>query len=264
MALRIATTLSLLTVLTLPLACGGEDVPLAPKAEKLEAVAPKSETAIEWTLKSTGSKVTFEMEAPFERQDGEVPESAISGSLHLDIHDLSQSTGLIAVDISKLELFMQKAEEAGAYGEREKSDLQNEHMRDWLEIGEDAPEADLAKNQRVQFSLLEVVETSVKDLSSMKGAERTVMLTVKGEFLLHQHKTTKTVKLETTFHFEGDRATGVDVRTVEPFLVSLAEHDVRPRTGFGALAKKTLGAMSEKVGEESRVSVAFSATPAAP
>lgn len=259
---RIATSLTLLALLSTPLACGKDDVKLAPKAEKLDEATPKTATATEWAVQSTGSTVTFEMQAPFERQDGEVPESALSGTLHIDLADLSKSTGLIAVDISKLEIYMQKAEEKGEYGERTKDATQNEHMRDWLEIGEDAPPEELEKNQRVQFSLAEITEVSNADVTAMSGADRTVTLTAKGEFLLHQHKAPKTVKLEATFHFDGDKATGVDVKSVSPFAVALPEHDVRPRTGFGTLAQKTLGALADKVGEEAQVSVAFSATPA--
>ncbi|MEM7154862.1 MAG: hypothetical protein AAF799_18575 [Myxococcota bacterium] len=258
----IAITSSLFAVLALPVACGGEDVKLAPKAEQLEEAQPKSAAAMEWMVQSGGSKVGFEMQAPFERQEGSVPDSALSGSLHIDLHDLTQSTGLIAVDISDLEIFMQKAEEAGKYGEREKSELQNEHMQDWLEIGDDAPADQLAKNRRVQFSLQEVVEASASP-ASLSGAERKVELTVKGEFLLHQHKVEKTVDLSATFHYDGDRPTRVDVKTRSPFAVALPEHDVRPRTGFGALAKKTLGALSDKVGEEAQVSLSFSASPKA-
>ncbi len=259
---RFVVLLPLLGSLMLSPACGGEDVELAPKAEKLEQVAPKTQTAMAWTVQGTGSTVTFEMEAPFERQDGTVPATALSGSLHLDLGDLTKSTGLLTVDISALEIFMQKAEDEGQYGERDKSDLQNEHMRDWLEIGDDVPADILAKNRAVQFSLLEVTKASSADVTAMTGAERTVTLTVNGEMLLHQHKTPKTANLEATFTFDGDRATGLRVRTLSPFGVSLAEHDVRPRTGFGALAKKTLGAMSSKVGEQAAVSVSFSATPA--
>ena len=259
---KIAITSSLFALLALPVGCAGEDVKLAPKAEQLKEAAPKSEAAMEWAVQAKGSEVGFEMQAPFERQDGTVPESALSGSLHIDVQDLRQSTGLIAVDISELEIYMQKAEEEGKYGEREKSDLQNEHMRDWLEIGEDAPADQLAKNRRVQFSLLEVTEASAAP-SSLSGAERTVELTVKGEFLLHQHKVEKTVDLSATFHYEGDTPTRIDVKTRAPFKVALPEHDVRPRTGFGALAKKTLGALSDKVGEEAQVSLSFSATPKA-
>ncbi len=257
---RIALALPLCTVLLLGPACG-EDVPLAPRAEALEEVAPKTETAMEFVVKSAGSTVNFQMQAPFERQDGEVPESAISGSLHVDLSDLGKSTGLVAVDIAQLEIFMQKAEEEGQYGEREKSETQNEHMRDWLEIGDDVPDDMLAKNRRIQFSIASITDVSSPDVRAMTGADRAVTFTAQGEFLLHQRKTTKTVKMEAKFHFDGDSVTGVDVRTLEPFAVGLAEHDVRPRTGFGALAKKTLGAMSSKVAEEAQISVSFSATP---
>nr|MCH9686279.1 hypothetical protein [Deltaproteobacteria bacterium] len=154
-------------------------------------------------------------------------------------------------------------DDAGQFGARDKSDLQNEHMRDWLEIGDDVPAADLAKNRTVQFSLLEVTDASATDILAMPGATRTVTFTAKGQMLLHQHQTSKTVKMEAQFTFEGDTPRALTVRSLSPLPVGLAEHDVRPRTGFGALAKKTLGAMSSKVGEQAQVSVSFSAVPTA-
>lgn len=264
MTTRIATTLGVLTLLCVPAACGGEEVALAPRSQKLEQAVPKTETAAQWSVVSEDSEVTFEMQAPFERQYGEVPSSAISGTLHLDPTDLRQSTGLVAVDISQLEIFMHKANEEGEFGEREKSETQNEHMRDWLEIGDDVPAPQLDDNRTVEFSLREVVEASPANVSAMTGPQRVVTLTAKGEFLLHQRKSEQTVKLQATFHYDGDRPTSVDVETLEPFAVALPAHDVRPRTGFGSLANKTLGALSDKVGEEARVRVSFSATPAAP
>lgn len=247
--------------LLVPAACK-DDVELAPKAEKLEEAAPKTEAATVFTVQAEGSAVSFEMQAPFERQEGTVPTQALSGSLHVDPHDLTKTTGLVMVDLAKLEIFMQKAEEEGDYGEREKSDVQNEHMRDWLEIGDDVPADVLKDNQRVEFSITEVKDVSTADVSAMEGAERTVTFTAGGEFLLHQRKSPKAVKMEATFHYQGDTPTTVEVRTVEPFAVGLAEHDVRPRTGFGTLAQKTLSTLSSKVAEEAQVSVSFTAVPA--
>lgn len=262
LALAPALALAFGALALAPLSGCGEDPKLAPKSEALSAAKPKSEAAVEWAVQGEGSTVRFEMQAPFEKQDGTVPASALSGTLHIDPTDLRKSTGLLTVDIGELEIFMQKAEEKGEYGERIKDDTQNEHMRDWLEIGDDAPDAERAKNRAVQFSLLEVTDASATDLGTLSGAERTVTLTANGEFLLHQHKVKKTVKLSATFHYEGDKATGLDVKTVSPFAVALPEHDVRPRTGFGKLAKKTLGALADKVGEQADVTVEFSAIPA--
>jgi hypothetical protein len=103
MRLQIATLLLPLLPLLAFSACGDEPVPLAPRAEVLKEAAPKTETAMKWSVQSAGSKVRFEMQAPFERQEGEVPEPALSGSLHVELKDLTKSTGLIAVDISALE-----------------------------------------------------------------------------------------------------------------------------------------------------------------
>jgi hypothetical protein len=254
----------LLPVMLMFSACGGESAPPPPLAEKQAPIQTQAakEQAVPFTVASQDAQVTFAMEAPLEKQDGEVPATAVSGELQVDLEDLTKTTGLVNLDISDLVIYQQKAEKEGAaYGERIKSDVQNEHMRDWLEIGEDAPAAEADKNKLVQFALGGIEDASQTDIRTMSGPERTVSFVGVGEFRLHQRVTTKRVKLEATFHFEGDAPTSVDVRTVEPFLVGLAEHDVRPRTAFGKLASTTLEAISPKVGKEAEVSVAFTAKP---
>lgn len=259
-ALRTLTIATLLLGATA--ACSGgqtEKKPLAEKSEEIEAVEKKTVSSMTFEVASEGSKVTFGMQAPFEKQDGAVPQSATSGELNVDLDDLSKSTGLINVDISALEIYQQAAEEEGAYGERTKSDLQNEHMRDWLEIGEDAPEAEREKNKVIQFELSDIEAPSATDINGLEGEQRKVTFTGVGKFRLHQRSAEKKVKMEAIFTYAGDKPTQVQVRTVEPFIVDLDEHDVRPRTGFGQLAEKTLSAMSPKVGKEAEVSVAFTA-----
>ena len=227
---------------------------------KASAVEPEGHEALAFEIAKEGGKVRFEMEAPMERQDGVVPESAVRGEVFFDLKDLSKSTGLINVDIAELEIFQQKAKEAGAYGEREKSELQNEHMRGWLEIGPDAPEEERTKNSLVQFEMKSISSSSVQDVSAMQGAARVVRFEALGEFRLHQRSSTKTVELEAEFHYEEDAPVSVHVKSVKPFVVDLDEHGVRPRTAFGMLAKKGLAAMSPKVGKDVQVSVDFLAT----
>lgn len=97
----------------------------------------------------------------------------------------------------------------------------------------------------------------------LSGPQRKVTATVTGDFLLHQHKTAKTAKVELTFDMDGDAITGLRVKTVEPFAVGLAEHDVRPREAFGRFAQKTLDVLAPKVAKEALVGVTFEAKPGA-
>jgi hypothetical protein len=258
-------TLALATALSS--ACGPSEPPppLAEKAEKLEVKQPESPTAYMFDVVGDGAKVRFEMQAPLERQDGDVPTEAVSGQINLDLKDFTKSTGLVAVDISNLVIYQQlKKEETDAeYGTRETIPAQNEHMKAWLEIGPDTPPDQLEKNKLVQFSITEITEASVKAVMAMGGAERKVTFTAKGEFLLHQRKSPHEAKLEATIKFDGDKPTGIHIKTVAPLVVGLREHDVHPRTGFGQLADKSLENLAPKVGKDASITVDLMAKPKA-
>ncbi len=217
-----------------------------------------------FTISDAGGAVRFEMDAPLEKQDGTVPKGALSGAIHFDLKDLTKSRGLIDVNIGNLEIYQQKAKEdaVGIFGDREKSELQNEHMKDWLEIGPDAPLEERGKNTLIQFEMKSITSSSTVDVTSLTGAKRRVTISAVGDFRLHQRTSKKTVALELVFTYEGDTPMSVQVSTVKPFAVDLDEHDVRPRTAFGILAQKGLSAMSPKVSKEAKVSVDFVANAA--
>ncbi|GEM_PF-658998 len=244
-----------------PLACGesAPPAPLAHKAEPLELTAKATASTLAFEVVPGSADASFVMEAPFEKIVGKVPPEAVSGNIHIDPRDLGRSNGLIRVDLSGLELHQSKATEEGQYGESSKNALQNEHVRAWLEIGPDAPEAERQKNASVELLVTSITNPSVVDLSSAHGANRTVQFTGAGELRLHQRKRPVTVELEAVFRYQGDQLTGVDVRTRAPFAISLAEHDVRPREGFGKLAQKTLEALAPKVARDAMISIRFTA-----
>ena len=81
---------------------------------------------------------------------------------------------------------------------------------------------------------------------------------------IHGHTVPKSARVELTFTFEGDTATGVRVRSLEPVSVGLEEYDVRPRSAFGTLAQRTLAALGEKVATAAPVTFDFRAMPTAP
>jgi hypothetical protein len=231
---------------------------IAPTSSALAQAKPAAMGAQKFTIDKASSKVDFMMEAPQEKIRGRAYGSS-EGELQVNLDDITKTTGLITVDISGLELYQTKADDSGKFGEESKNELQNKHVRTWLEISPDAPEDARAKNSKVQFSIKSIETTGEKSISKLTGAERKVTFTAKGDFLLHQHKGDKAAELEATFKFDGDKPVSVAVKSVKPFSVNLAEYEVKPRDAFGKFALKSLEALAPKVAKEAQVSVDFTA-----
>lgn len=231
-----------------------EKVTLAPTASALAPAKAPALEAKKLTIDTASSKVDFSMDAPQEKIVGHV-HGAATGDLQIDFMDVTKSTGLVTVDISGIEIFQAKADKDGKFGEEKKVEAQNTHARTWLEISPDAPEDKRKENSKVQFSIKSIEATGEKNLTKLTGAERKVPLKVTGDFLLHGHKAEKVVEAEATFKFDGDKPVSVTVKSVKPFSVNLAEHDVKPRDTFGKLALKTLESLAPKVARDSMVSL---------
>lgn len=243
-------------------ALGCEDKPasdLAPTASALVPAKPASATAIKFEVDAATANVGFLMDAPLEKIHGRAPGS-MSGEVFVDLEDITKSSGLVKVDLFKLELFQQKRPKEGEeFGEEVKSDKQNEHARAWLEIDEQAPEVKRQEYRSIEFQVTKIEAKGDKSLAAMTGDERTLTVTVTGEFRLHGRKTTKTTDLEVTVKYAGDKPVSARFKSLKPLMVGLDEHDVRPREAFGKLAQKTLEAMSPKVAKEAAVSLDFEA-----
>ncbi len=249
--------------------CGDEKASkdsAAPSATTLKDTKPKAAGATTFEVTKAGSKVGFNMDAPVEKIRGKVDEAA-TGEIAIDLTDITKTTGHLFLDIGGLEIFQRKADDDGKFGEEKKVDKQNEHAHQWLEIGpcdddkvddEEKCKAMVKKNRNVEFVITKVT-TDTKDVTKLTGDERKVTATVEGDFLLHQKKTKKTAKLAITFKMKGDKAESVHIETVEPFVVGLEEHEVKPREAFGVLAKATLDTLGQKVGKEAAVTVSFDA-----
>lgn len=232
---------------------------LAPSSSALTAAEKPTAAARSFEITSAGSVVSFVMNAPVEKIHGE-GKDAVQGELFIDPTDITKTTGLVKVDLEKLELFQQKRDdEKSDFGERKKNDMQNKHARTWLEISDDAPAAQRAANRWAELKIDKIVTASPSDLTKMSGDERKIAATLEGEFRLHQRKVRKTAKVEATFRFEGDQLSTVSIRTTEPMVVGLEEHDVRPRELFGKLAQKTLSDMGQKVAKEAPIELRLSA-----
>lgn len=230
---------------------------LAPSASALTASqAPTGKLTQSFAVDTASSYVHFEMDAPVERIYGDASGS-VSGDLHIDLKDLTRSTGLIKIDLLKMTLYQEKKKH-GTFSQRKKNAKQNADARIWLQISSDAPAATRAKFRYAEFKITKLA-TAQKDVAALPGATRKVKANVTGEFLIHGHKTVQTAKLELTFQFSGDKATSVAVKSLAPINVDLEKNDIRPRQTWEKLAAKTLSALGQKVAGQAPVMIDFTA-----
>ncbi len=144
------------------------------------------------------------------------------------------------VDLNKLvTLYQQKRDDdKGSYSERKKSNLQNTHARNWLQIvareGDVTPEQAEA-NRWVEFKIDKLEQGSLSNVAGATGSARTLTATASGDFRLHGRKQTKSAKLEITINYQGDKAQSIHVKTVEPLKIGLEEFEVNPRDDAGEI-----------------------------
>jgi len=241
-------------------------VDLAPVSSALQA-APAAATAQQFSVDSASSKVTFLMDSPLEKIDGDAAGS-LQGDLFVDLADISKSTALVKVDLQKLVLYQQKRDgDKSEYSERKKSDLQNTHARNWLQIvpreGDVTPEQAEA-NRWVEFKIDKIDNASLTNVAGASGATRTLTANASGDFRLHGRKQVKMAKLEITVTYQGDHAQSIHVKTVEPLKIGLEEFEVNPRDDAGKFVKSVTEALSSnlkgKVAQEAPVVLDFTAT----
>jgi hypothetical protein len=79
------------------------------------------------------------------------------------------------------------------------------------------------------------------------GAERTLSATAAGDFRLHGRKQAKSVKVELTVSYRGDKPQSVHVKTTEPLNVGLEEFEVNPRDDAGKFVKSLTEALSSNL-----------------
>ena len=238
---------------------------LAPTASALQA-APAAASALPFSVDSASSKVTFLMDSPLEKIDGDAS-GGLQGDLFVDLADIGKSTALVKVDLQKLVLYQQKrADQKTGYSERAKSDLQNEHARNWLQIvarDGDVTAEQAEANRWAEFKIDKLEGATLSNVATASGAERKLSATASGEFRLHGRKQNKSAKLELTVTYQGDKAQSIHVKTSEPLLIGLAEFEVNPRDNAGKFVKSLTDALSSnlkgKVAEEAPLMLDFTA-----
>lgn len=222
---------------------------LAPSAAALSA-EPTAASARQFSVDSASSKVTFLMDSPLEKIDGDAS-GGLLGDLFVDLSDLSKSSALVKVDLQKLVLYQRKRPDGqGAYGERTKSDLQNRHARNWLQIV--AHEGDVTAEQAeanrfAEFKINGLESATPNDVASAAGSARHLTAIARGEFRLHGRKLVKPVKLELTVNYEALEPRSIHVKTREPLEIALEEFEVNPRDDAGKFVKSLSDALSSNL-----------------
>ena len=91
-------------------------------------------------------------------------------------------------------------------------------------------------------------------------------MTTKGELLVHGRKVeNREADVEVAFHYDSgaapDKPKGMTVKSKKPLRVTLGEHDVKPRDGFGKIAKTSFWLLGTKVADYADISLDLRAKP---
>lgn len=245
-------------------ACSKKDDPevkLAATATAVSAAAPPpSAMSVAYSIEKDG-KTSVDIDAPSEHIKAGTTVS--DGTLQVDLMNLANTRGEVKADLTSLT--------TSTFPEADKNATQTTHARNWLEVGTLVDDKTRAGNQWAVFAIQSidgVSESNVSKVAATKVGDedvRTVTLVAHGDFLVHGRKASKDVTLEVKFHFAAGSAptakpVRIDVATKTPLMVTLAEHDVKPRDNFGKVAQWTTSLVG-KVGTVAQVTIDVHAKP---
>lgn len=243
--------------------CGKKDdeekVQLAAPASSLTLSKAAPEVKVTPFAIASDGKASIDMPAPKEHIKARTTVAA--GNLEVDLMNVANTRGEVRVDLATLTTF--------TFGAKDKDEAQTEHARTWLES---VVEGKVKEETRwTVFAIRSIDHVSVGDVAKVapvrEGNEdiRTVTLTAHGELLLHGRRSMKDVRLVATFHYVPGAPTevgptSVDIKTLEPMHIVLAEHEVRPRDTFGKVAQGSFHLLGTKVADTADVSLDLRAT----
>lgn len=239
---------------------------LAPVASSLAPTPPPPPgSMLKKFALDPASATSIEMEAPKEKIKAVT--SAGLGSLDIDFANLANSRGEVKIDLTTLT--------TSTFTDPDRNKAQTTHARTWLEVadGEDGKLDEKTKevNRYAVYAIRSIENPSSSDVSKVAptkdGADevRTVTLTTKGEILVHGHKVDRDADVEVAFRYDPgaapDKPKAIAIKTRKPFRVVLAEHDVKPRDGFGKIAKSSFNLLGTKVADNADISLDLRAKP---
>jgi hypothetical protein len=250
-----------MAVFSLLAACGKKEdaTPLAPSASALAASsADPASAAWHYTLDAKGA-AHVDMPGLTEHIVGDT--TAAAGTLDVAPHDLTQSRGLVKVDLSTFATH--------TFGDKNDAD-QTTHARTWLEAVVDGKTNE--EMRWAEYAIRSVDGLSTTDLAKVAPVQdggddvRRVTMTVHGELRIHGHKVQKDEVVDVSFRYPKGAAADarparIEVKSKEPIHVVLKEFDVQPRDPAGKLTAWTTRLVS-KVAETADVSFDLGAIPA--
>ncbi|MBX3209410.1 MAG: hypothetical protein KF764_30535 [Labilithrix sp.] len=239
--------------------CDDKKPNLAPVASALASSSAAPGASVRKFAVDDASKTTIEMEAPKEKIKAAT--TGGTGTLDLDVANLLNSRGEVKMDLSTIAMT--------TFAEAEKNASQTLHARTWLEVadGESGKIDEQVKqtHRYAVYAIRSIDNASALDVTKLPPTKdgsddvRTVTLTTKGELLVHGHKVERDADLEVAFRYDAgaaaDKPKAVWVTTRKPLRVVLAEHDVKPRDGFGKIAKSSFHLLGTKVADNAEISL---------
>jgi hypothetical protein len=242
---------------------GDEAAPM-PKSEPLAASMPDPAGKTVTYAIEPKSKTAIDMPAPKERIKAET--EGAKGQLHVDLASLGKTRGDIYIDVATLSTH--------TFG-NDDDKTQTHHALTWLQVDETMSDAaEREKNRWAHFAIRSIDGLSAPDAKSIAPQKegnddvRTVSLTAHGDFELHQHaaKAPKDVQLDVKMHYPAgapadSKPTSIEIKTRSPLVITLADHDVKPRDSQGIIAQKAFGLLGTKVADVANVSIDLRAQP---
>lgn len=248
--------------------CEDKKPNLAPVASALAATPRPSGASVKKFVIDNESKTSIEMEAPKEKIKATAKGGA--GTLDIDVSNLANSRGEVKMDLSTITTSTFSGDDSES-----KNKAQTTHARTWLEVadGESGKLDEKTKeaNRYAVYAIRSVENVSTADVSKLAPTKdggddvRTVTLTTKGELLVHGHKVERDADVEVAFRYDAgapaDKPKAITIKTKKPLRLVLAEHDVKPRDGFGKIAKGSFHLLGTKVADNADISLDLLAKP---
>jgi hypothetical protein len=238
---------------------------LAPAASSLapSTVAPSAKTK----KFAIDAKSTTSIDMPAPKEHIKAGTDGATGTLDVDFANLAQTRGEVKADLTTLS--------TKTFGDADKDKTQTGHARTWLEVadGEEGKLPDDVKtaNKYAVYAIRSIDNLSAPDLTKVAatkdGADevRTVTATTHGDFLIHGHKVERDADVEVAFHYApgsaADKPTFLTIKSKKPLRATLSEHDVKPRDGFGKIAKGAFNLLGTKVAEVADITLDLRAKP---
>jgi polyisoprenoid-binding protein YceI len=198
------------------------------------------------TVADTGSS-TFLIDAPLEKIKGRW--TKFRGQLDVDPSDLRKTTGEVDLDLDDL-----KTE---TFDDADKNATQTGHTHNWLGLGTDVPTQERDDNRWARFTITAIDDAApgaVGDAPESANG-RVVRIVAHGDMWLHGVTSPKTVKLTATFSGPPSSPSSVHITTDAPILISLKEHDVKPRDVTGKFLNGALEKVGKKIDDTVQVSL---------